>query len=100
MENWSNKKVTIKSENKIEIICNKIFYQRGVSDFTKTAIGQVESLNPGTLILYSEYLGQDLLSINKGMLSFESDGKLHIFEIIGISSRSEKSITFSVAPQE
>jgi len=98
MENWSNKKVTIKSE--IEIICNNISYKRGVSDFIQTATGQVESLNPGTLTLYSEYLGQDLLSINRGILSFDSDGKLHIFEIIGISSRSEKSITFSVAPLE
>jgi hypothetical protein len=100
MENWSNKKVTIKSENKIEIICKDITYKRGVIDFIPTATGQVESKNPGELTLLLEKLGEDLLSVNNGVLSFDDNGKLKTFEIIGILHTSEKSITFSVAPPE
>ena len=100
MMNWKNKKVSIRSGKKIEITCKDIIHKVAMSNYLPTAIGQVESKNPGELTLLLEKLGEDLLSVNNGVLSFDDNGKLKIFEIIGILHTSEKSITFSVAPPE
>jgi hypothetical protein len=81
-------------------MCQEVIYRKGESFFIKTAVGHVESLEPGTLTLLTEHLWQDLSSINKGIISFDSNGKLRIFEIIGISQIEDKSITFLVSPQE
>ncbi|MCR2831451.1 hypothetical protein NR402_14335 [Acidithiobacillus ferrooxidans] len=97
MTKWIQKKVSIGRSTSID--CETIEYISSKSDFIRTATGQVTSINPGTLKIYSKHpIIQPPPS--SGTLSFNDNGKLIMFRIIGIIERTEYLVVFSSLPEE
>ena len=97
MTKWTQKKANINRSTIIE--CETIEYTGSVSDFKRTITGHVESINSGTLTIhFTQPISQTIP--DSGILSFDDNGKLIMFRIIGIIDRSEYSVVFSSLPEE
>ena len=97
MTKWTQKRASI--NRTISIHCETIEYVKSKSDFHKTLTGLVESINPGSLTLSStDTIHQPLP--DSGNLSFNDNGRLVMFRIIGVAERSGHSVTFVSLPEE
>ena len=91
MTKWIKKEVSIGRSTSID--CETIEYISSKSDFIRTATGHVPSINPGTLKIHSKHpIIQPPPS--SGILSFNDNGKLVMFRILGITERTENSVVF------
>jgi hypothetical protein len=97
MTKWIQKKVSINRSTSID--CETIEYIKSESDFIRTATGHVPSANPGTLKIHSKHpIIQPPPS--SGILSFNDNGKLVMFTVLGITERTENSVVFVSMPEE